>query len=209
MERISDLLKKKRIDKDLTLEDITRETKIKKKFLYAIEEGDFQSLPSENYALGFVKNYSKFLGIPLTKTIPLFRREYKSKYSMSIVPEFRKTESKFNKKFFLNSKTSIIVLIVVIFAVYVFLQYSSLVFAPKLEITNPQDGSTVKTNVVEVSGQTDPYAQVLVNGEDVYVSLSGTFRKSIYSFSGDNKIEVIAKNRFGKESRREINIRVK
>ena len=207
MERISDLLKKKRLDRDLTLENIARETKIKKEFLYAIEEGDFQSLPSENYALGFVKNYSKFLGIPLTKAMPLFRREYKSKHSMSIVPEFRETSSKFNK-FFLNSKTFIVALIVVIFAVYVFIQYSSLIFAPKLEITNPKDGSTIKTNVVEVSGKTDPYAQVLVNGEDVYVSLSGTFRKSIYSFSGDNEIEVIAKNRFGKESRREINVKV-
>ena len=57
MERISDLLKKKRLDRDLTLENIAHETKIKKEFLYAIEEGDFQSLPSENYALGFVKNY--------------------------------------------------------------------------------------------------------------------------------------------------------
>jgi len=208
MERISDLLKKKRLDRDLTLENIARETKIKEEFLYAIEEGDFQSLPSENYALGFVKNYSKFLGIPLTKAMPLFRREYKSKHSMSIVPEFRETSSKFNKKFFLNSKTFIVALIVVIFAVYVFIQYSSLIFAPKLEITNPKDGSTIKTNVVEVSGKTDPYAQVLVNGEDVYVSLSGTFRKSIYSFSGDNEIEVIAKNRFGKESRREINVKV-
>lgn len=209
MERISDLLKKKRLDRDLTLENIARETKIKKEFLHAIEEGNFQSLPSENYALGFVKNYSKFLGIPLTKAMPLFRREHKSKHSMSIVPEFRETASRFNKKLFLNSRTFVVALIVSVFAIYVFFQYSSLVFAPKLTITNPQDGSTVKTNVVEVSGKTDPYAQVSVNGEEVYVSLSGTFRKSIYSFSGNNEIEIIAKNRFGKESRREINIKVK
>ena len=64
-------------------------------------------------------------------------------------------------------------------------------------------------NVVEVEGRTDPYAAVLIDGDEVYVALSGDFKKSIFVFSGDKKIEVVAKNRFGKESRREINIHVK
>jgi len=58
--------------------------------------------------------------------------------------------------------------------------------------------------VIEVSGKTDPYATVTVEGEEVYVDLSGTFSKSVYAFSGANKIEIIAKNRFGKQKQEEI-----
>ena len=61
MRRVSDLLKEKREEKKLTLKEIEGETKIKKEFLELIEEGNFQALPSESYALGFVKNYAKYL----------------------------------------------------------------------------------------------------------------------------------------------------
>ena len=80
---------------------------------------------------------------------------------------------------------------------------------PKLSIEKPRSGQEIAGNVVEVAGKTDPYATVLIDGDEVYVNLSGSFEKSIFAFSGNKKIEVVAKNRFGKESRKEINIRVK
>ena len=55
-------------------------------------------------------------------------------------------------------------------------------------------------------GKTDPYAQVSVNGEEVYVALDGTFKKSVYQFSGNNKIKIVAKNRFGKQSEKAVNV---
>ncbi len=209
MQKVSDLLKDKREEKNLTLDEISGAIKIKREFLEAIEKGDFSKLPSESHAQGFVKNYAKYLGIPMNQALPLFRREYESKQSFHIIPEFRKTQHKFNRKVFLSAKAVFFIGATLIVGAYIFFQYSSLVFAPELEIIEPRDGQEMAGNVVEVRGKTDPYATVSIEGEETYVTLQGTFRKSVYTFSGENKIEIVAKNRFGKESRKEINIRVK
>jgi len=208
MRKVSDLLRETREEKDLSLATIERETRIKKEFLEAIERGSFNKLPSESYALGFVKNYAKYLGLPLTSITPLFRREYSTKRYIQIIPEFRKTQHKFNRKFILNPKGTAIILVILIAALYIFYQYSSLIFAPSLAITTPKDGQNISGNAVEVKGKTDPYATVYIDDDEVYVGLDGSFKKSVYEFSGDAKITVVSKNRFGKESRRVINIKV-
>lgn len=208
MRRVSDLLKEKREEENLTFEEISKATKIKVEFLKLIEEGNFQALPSESYALGFVKNYAKHLGLPIGSVVPLFRREYKSK-KIPIVPEFRKNQYKFNRKFLASPKGLLISIIFIIVAIYVFFQYSSLIFPPRLEVLSPKNGQTVNSNIVEVKGKTDPYAAVYIDENEAYVNLEGVFKKSIYVFSGDKTIKIIAKNRFGKEAEVSISIKVK
>lgn len=56
-------LKEAREKKGLTLEDIEEETKIRRKYLRAMEEEQFQILPGQVYAKAFLKTYTRFLGI--------------------------------------------------------------------------------------------------------------------------------------------------
>ena len=208
MRRVSDILREAREEKKLDFERVFRDTKIKKEFIRAIEEGSFTSLPSESYALGFVKTYAKYLGVNDHSIVPLFRREYKAKH-ISIVPEFRKSQAKFNRRFLFNSRGFLLLSVILIMLTYIFIQYSSLVFAPKLEILRPKNGQEVSGNVVEVEGKTDPYASVFIDGDEVYIDLSGVFKKSIFAFTGDKSIKIVAKNRFGRESNKEIRVKVK
>jgi cytoskeletal protein RodZ len=208
MRKISEILKDAREDKGLSLETIERETKIKKEFLEAIEAGRFGKLPSDSYAQGFVRNYAKYLGIPLSSAIPLFRREFKSKHKDHIIPEFRKSQHKFSRKFFLSAKTLGVAFVVLVLAIYFFFQYSSFFFPPELTIQNPKNGQKISGNIVEVSGKTDPYATVTVNDSEVYVALDGTFKKAEYMFSGNNQVTVVAKNRYGKETSKTVTVKV-
>ena len=137
------------------------------------------------------------------------RREFNARHQVHVVPNFRKTQHKFNRRFTLNTRTFLILAVVVIVAVYIFFQYNSLFFAPKIEIKEPRDNQVISGNVVQIEGKTDPYATVVVDNEDTYVDLQGTFRKSEYLFSGSNKIKIIAKNRFGKTSTKTITVIVK
>lgn len=207
MRKVSEVLKQAREEKGVSLSQVEQDTKIKKVYLEAIERGEFLSLPSENYALGFVKNYAKYLDLPVSSVVPLFRREYKSK-AVSIVPEFRKTQHKFNKKFLFGTRGLIISFIGIILVVYIFFQYNSVIFPPKLDVETPKNGQVISGNVIEVKGKADPYSTVLVDGDEAYVDLSGEFSKSIYGFSGNKKITIVAKNRFGKQSQKIINVKV-
>ncbi len=63
MQGIGEILRKTRESKKITLEEVAEATKIRRKYLEAIEQEDFQSLPGEVYAKGFVTAYLKYLDI--------------------------------------------------------------------------------------------------------------------------------------------------
>ena len=60
---VGDILRGEREKQGLTIEDIARETSIRDIYLEAIEKGDYDSLPGDVYAKGFIRNYSRFLQI--------------------------------------------------------------------------------------------------------------------------------------------------
>ena len=61
---ISQLLKNRRREMNLSLQDVEAATAIKRLFLEAIEEGNLENLGTKAvYALGFMRAYAEFLGI--------------------------------------------------------------------------------------------------------------------------------------------------
>lgn len=72
---------------NLTLEEVARATKIREEFLSAIERGDYKKLPGASYAYGFVRNYAKFLGLPIEKSLAIFRREFDERKSIEVLPK--------------------------------------------------------------------------------------------------------------------------
>jgi cytoskeletal protein RodZ len=57
------LLKEKREEKGMTLEELQTATKIQKRYLAAIEEGNYDVLPGTFYARAFIKNYCEAVGL--------------------------------------------------------------------------------------------------------------------------------------------------
>lgn len=57
------LLKEKREEKGMSLEELQTATKIQKRYLAAIEEGNYDVLPGTFYARAFIKNYCEAVGL--------------------------------------------------------------------------------------------------------------------------------------------------
>ncbi|MFI5265603.1 MAG: helix-turn-helix domain-containing protein [Candidatus Levyibacteriota bacterium] len=209
MKNISQILKEEREKKGLSIGTVVEALKIRKNFIVDIENGNFNSLPSESYAMGFVKNYAAFLGISSNRAAALFRREYESK-NIEVIPKFKKTNRLPGRRFILRSPRSYLILgVTIVVLCYIMYQFSFLFVGPKLTLSSPENGSVVSANTVMVAGKTDPYATVTVNTEDVYVDLSGSFKTTLYVYSGNNTVTVLAKNRYGKETKKEVQIVVK
>jgi transcriptional regulator with XRE-family HTH domain len=60
---IGDMLKAAREARGLTLDKVESETKIRRKYISAMEQGEFETLPGPVYARAFLKNYAKYLNI--------------------------------------------------------------------------------------------------------------------------------------------------
>ncbi|HEX5914226.1 MAG TPA: RodZ domain-containing protein [Rubrobacter sp.] len=60
---IGRLLEHKRKEQGLSLEEVEQATKIRKRYLMALEREDYEVLPDAVYARGFLKTYANYLGL--------------------------------------------------------------------------------------------------------------------------------------------------
>lgn len=75
MSDLGELLRKARDQRGLTLDDIQETTKIRKRYLEAIESGDHTVLPGPFYVRAFVKNYSEAVGLDPDEVLRLYQHE--------------------------------------------------------------------------------------------------------------------------------------
>jgi cytoskeleton protein RodZ len=73
MDTFGERLQSSREKKGYSLEQIARDTNIAKKYLIALEEEDFSIFPGDPYLIGFLKNYSEYLGLDPEEIVALHR----------------------------------------------------------------------------------------------------------------------------------------
>ncbi|MBR1912172.1 MAG: helix-turn-helix domain-containing protein [Treponema sp.] len=62
MESYGDILRQVREDKGLTVTEVAKATSISESYIKALETEDVQAFPGETYLIGFLRNYSNYLG---------------------------------------------------------------------------------------------------------------------------------------------------
>lgn len=63
MKDIGNFLKERREAKGISLIEVEKDLKIRKKYLQALEEGNIDAIPGKTYLIGYLRNYSRYLGI--------------------------------------------------------------------------------------------------------------------------------------------------
>ena len=76
MFEIGNSLREARLRQQLEFADIERVTKIRPKYLRALEDESFETLPAQTYVKGFLRTYAEFLGLDGQ----LYVDEYNSRY---------------------------------------------------------------------------------------------------------------------------------
>ncbi|MFC4775325.1 RodZ domain-containing protein [Paenibacillus sp. GCM10023252] len=78
MSDLGALLRRAREEHGLTLDDVQETTKIRKRYLEAIESGDHSVLPGSFYVRAFIKNYSEAVGLNPDEVLRLYQHEVPS-----------------------------------------------------------------------------------------------------------------------------------
>lgn len=210
MIRVGQRLYEERKRCGLSIEDVSKATKIRISFLSALEKGDYRKLPSSTYSYGFVRNYAKFLGLPEEEILALFKREYDEDKFYKILPEGLARGKDFPLRRIRFAQTfKVVILIFAVFLLYILFQYRYAILNPPLDISSPKEGEAIELPEVFVSGKTDSNATLFVNNEAVLLDKEGNFKKSISVFPGKAKVTVKAVNKFGRTTIIERNIEVK
>ena len=210
MVKLGDRLQEVRLEKGLSLEEVSENTKIKKTFLEYIEKGEYNKLPSVSYAQGFVRNYAKFLGLKEKEILALFRREFDEDKAYRVLPKgFESKEDFPTSRFKARQTVFIIVLIFVFFVLYIVFQYRYAFLNPPLELISPSQTQNIVSSRVEITGKTDPNSTVYVNEALVTVDSNGNFSKTISVFPGKSILDVKAINKFGRTTEIKRSVEVK
>ncbi|QUL36693.1 helix-turn-helix domain-containing protein [Erythrobacter sp. JK5] len=80
-----DRLRLAREEKGVDLDHVSAETRIPLRHLQAIEAGDFESLPSRTYAIGFSRTYAREVGLDDAAIADLVREEMAERHSNRVV----------------------------------------------------------------------------------------------------------------------------
>ena len=86
MSDLSERLRSAREAMGVSLSQAATETRILQRYLVALEESDYQNLPGDVYARGFIRNYALYLGLSPEELIELYRRERGQTDPIRIVP---------------------------------------------------------------------------------------------------------------------------
>ena len=211
MRTVGQTLRETRESKLLTLEDVERQTKIRVELLYALERNDYDKLPPATFVQGFIKNYGRFLQLDTEKLLALFRRDYEAKKHMPVVMESLKAPAKKNKFTLTPSMLigSVVVIIILCFFAYLWVEYRQFVGAPELSVNTPQDQQTVDIPSVVVEGKTEPEVKVTVNDQEIGTDPEGRFREEVKLSATTNSITVTATSKFGQQAKIERTVFVK
>lgn len=207
MTTVGELLKAARLKKNIKIQEVEKETKIKSDFITALEEGDYDKLPAFTYARGFLRNYAQFLGLNTDTVLALFRREFGETSENKLLPTGLAKIPKRRIRF--TALAIILMALFILLLSYFFFQYKGLLSGPTLSVNTPHENEVIMENVVTISGKTDPDSTLYINTQVASVDKDGTFSYELPVFEGDFTITILSKNRFGRETRISRIIKVK
>lgn len=79
---------------------------------------------------------------------------------------------------------------------------------PELEILSPADGETfyIPKNKIEIKGKTEPNVVLMINDHQVILNSEGEFTYPFTLSSGENKIKLVATDKSGNQTEKEITL---
>lgn len=84
MKEFGDFLKQSRERRQLTLQQVQDQTKVRLRYLQAMEEGDFEDLPGEVYLRGFLRSYAVAVGLSPDEVIARYAEAHKKQEPVSV-----------------------------------------------------------------------------------------------------------------------------
>lgn len=205
-ETVGGKLRSIRRKKKISLERAEEETKIRLKYLQAIENDHFRSLPSRVYVIGFIRRYSEYLGINPDESV----REYKQSFGRNhkITKFAFKSAAQTRNKLIVTPKLLVTVsAVLLVLAVVTYLAISIARFSkpPTIDIIAPTQTSVEQKDLV-IEGKTSDNASIEINSQAVNVDESGNFSQKVELTLGVNIFQINAKNRIGKQSSKVLRV---
>lgn len=209
MKTVGEILQAARREKDISIEELARKTKIQERFLLALESMDTKRLPAAPFVRGFIRTAAAELDLEPDGMIAIFRRDFGVDQLGQVMS--RTIVADEGRRFSWTPRQTVIAavaFVILVFGAYLAFQLKLLVSAPSLVLTDPGDQAVVGENVL-VEGRTDPAATIAINGQEIKKNRNGVFSQVIQLPEGMQKVTITAIGQNGKTTYEERTVQVK
>lgn len=197
-ERAGEKLRRTREEKNIPLEKIAKKLNIRCDYLLALENEEYNLLPSGLYGRQFLKEYCRFLRLDIKKILPL-----------TPFTEEKSETNPFSQKILKKSKFLVfpklirnigLILLFLICLLYLFLYFRRLVSPPSLNVDYPDKNLVTKELSLTIKGRSEPETEITINSASIMSDQDGNFSQEIKLRRGLNDLTISAKKKYGQES---------
>jgi cytoskeletal protein RodZ len=199
--KLGTVLRTAREARFIDLARVERDTKIRVRYLTALEQGDYRDLPGSVYTRGFIRNYGLYLGLDPEYLVDLYRLESGSGVERPTMPSQRRPMAgRQGRSLVVTSgavAAAILTVLVVAFVVYLVGEFVTFARTPDLRITDPAgDVAAWQGSEYTIRGVTEPNSTVTTDGlrqnPSTTADAQGAFSVLVGLVPGANVITLVA-----------------
>ena len=202
LHKLGEVLRSAREAKGVDLTRVERDTKIRVRYLSALETGTYRDLPGAVYTKGFLRNYGLYLGLDPEYLIDLYRLESATTQAdrRRPAPPPRPITVRRSRAFVLTPgavAAALLTVAVVAFVYYLGRELITFARTPELRVTDPA-GDVAAYHELEytVRGVAPPNSRITVDGltenPTVTADANGNFSVDVKLVPGANVVELTA-----------------
>ncbi|HEX7196550.1 MAG TPA: helix-turn-helix domain-containing protein, partial [Candidatus Limnocylindria bacterium] len=200
--KLGEVLRDAREAKGVDLTRVERDTKIRERYLSALERGEYRELPGAVYTKGFLRNYGAYLGLDPEYLIDLYRLESAANTAeRPATPSPPRPIAVRRRRTFVVTPGAVAaaILTILVGAFVAWLGYEFVNFArtPELRIVEPAGDVAAHTeDTITIRGITAANAVITVSGlpenPSTVADAEGSFEMTVGLLPGSNEIRLVA-----------------
>lgn len=207
---VGELLKEERLKHALSVQELSKKTRIRVEYLEALEANEFDKLPAATFVKAYIKIYALLFEFEYQPLLRLLRRDFKESARGTLVPQDFLTPVLKKRRFITPVAITVAMLGVAFFTIlsYIGFQWYQLQQPPELAVSEPAEFSTVGPQV-RIIGTTETDSVVTVDSQPVSLQPDGSFSSEVsFAKEGITTIMVEAKDPRGKVTQLERHVQV-
>lgn len=184
---VGKLLRIKRTEKGINLKQAEKQTRIRYRYLDAIENENWHIFSSRVYITGAIQSYASYLGIDPQKALAYFRRDYEKQERavfkkriprLHLLPETRKLV------------IGVMSFLFIVFFIYFGYQINLFLSPPGIKILSPQKNIFRNIEKINIKAQTKKESVITIFGEDIFPDKDGNFEYDFFLKKGKNELSI-------------------
>ncbi len=202
-ETLAEIFKKLRQEAKVSLVELSRLTKIPKKYLTYLENGDYNHLPADVYVKGYLRACGRFFKKSPKSLIKIYQREKQILRNLKQKKDSRKIFKPLKYPWLVitprNFAWFFVTVALVVVCIYFWYEIDLFKGLSQIDLENPSHDLRTNQDFILFSGKVSKQAELSFNAQAVWTDENGEFRVEIPLQEGLNTIYLVATNKLGKE----------